>query len=128
MRLLLDTHALLWWWIDSPRLSARAKLAIADQSNMVLVSAVCAWEMAMKHRIGKLAEAHTALSRFNELVSADGFVHLPMNFQHAIRAGDLANEHKDPFDRMLIAQAEIEDSRLVSMDAAFATLGVRVLW
>ena len=73
MRLLLDTHALLWWWKDDPRLSKRAAAAIADEANTVLVSAASAWEIATKHRIGKLPGADNALREFNELITADGF-------------------------------------------------------
>ena len=84
--------------------------------------------MSTKHRLGKLVEADQALNRFNDLAAADGFVHLPMNYQHAIRAGLLAHEHKDPFDRMLLAQAEIENATIVSVDAANTSIGVQVLW
>jgi len=78
MRLLLDTHALLWWWTDDAQLSARARDAISSPGNDVLVSAATAWELATKHRIGKLGEAGEAVARFDELVTADGFQHLPL--------------------------------------------------
>ena len=128
MKLLLDTHALLWWWGGDSRLSARASQAIADESNSILVSAASAWELSTKHRIGKLPEADAALSRFNELIVADGFTHLPMGYLHALRAGGFEQDHKDPFDRMLAAQAEIENATLISLDAAFKQFKIKLLW
>ena len=128
MRLLLDTHALLWWFTNDARLSARARDAIADQANEVFVSAASAWEIATKQRIGKLDEAPQAAERFTELVAADGFMHLPVNHLHALRAGGYAQPHRDPFDRMLAAQSELERLPLVTLDAAFAEFGSAVFW
>lgn len=128
MRLLLDTHALLWWWKDDPRLSKRAATAIADESNTVLVSAASAWEIATKHRIGKLPGVETALREFNELITADGFSHLPVAHHHAIKAGGFDAEHRDPFDRMLAAQAIIEGASLVSEDPAMKLFRVKCFW
>ncbi len=128
MKLLLDTHALLWWWTNNSRLSAKARNAIAEEDNVILVSSASAWEIATKYRIGKLPEASSALGQFNELVTADGFTHLPMNHQHALRAGAYVNEHRDPFDRMLVAQSEIENATLVSLDPVMNLLGARLLW
>ena len=128
MKLLLDTHALLWWWIDDARLSATARAAIADEANDIWVSAASAWEIATKHRLGKLQESADAVSRFNELVAADGFNHLAMSYLHALRAGSYTHEHRDPFDRMLAAQAELDGATLVSCDPVFAQMAVRVLW
>ena len=128
MKLLLDTHALLWWWTDDARLSATARAAIADEANDIWVSAASAWEIATKHRPGKLQEAADAVGRYNELVAADGFNHLSMNYLHALRAGGYAHVHRDPFDRMLAAQAELEGATLVSCDPVIAQMGVRVLW
>lgn len=128
MKLLLDTHALLWWFVDAPELSATARAAIADDGNEVLVSAASAWELATKHRLGKLGEAAEALGRFNELVAADGFQHLPVSFLHAIKAGGYAVDHRDPFARVLAAQAEIEMATLLTRDPAFAAFGTRTIW
>ena len=128
MRLLLDTHALLWWWTDDPQLSAGARRAIADRANSVLVSAASAWELATKHHIGKLGEAGEAVSRFDELVAADGFEHLAISYYHCLKAGGYAVEHRDPFDRMLAAQTALEGLVLVSRDPAFGLFGVEVLW
>ncbi len=130
MKLLLDTHALLWWWTNDARLSEAARAAIADETNDIWVSAASAWEIATKHRLGKLQEAADAVSRFNDLVAADGFNHLAMNYLHALRAGGYTHEHRDPFDRMLVAQAALEGATLVSCDPVIAQMGVgvRLLW
>ena len=128
MRLLLDTHALLWWQTDDPRLSARARAAIADEANEVFVSAASAWEIATKSRIGKLDGIPQAVARFDELVRADGFRHLPVDHRHALRAGGYPQEHRDPFDRMLAAQSELESLALVTLDPAFVEFGTRTLW
>ena len=128
MRLLLDTHALLWWWKDDPRLSKRAVAAIADEANTVMVSAASAWEIATKHRIGKLAGVETALRDFNELITADGFSHLAIAHSHAIKAGTFDVEHRDPFDRMLAAQAIIEGAALVTEDPAMKPFSVKCFW
>lgn len=128
MRLLLDTHTLLWWWKDDRRLSRRAAAAIADEANTVLVSAASAWEIAIKHRIGKLPGAESAVTQFNELISADGFDHLAVTWQHALAAGGFASDHRDPFDRMLAAQAIIERAQLVTDDAAMRQFRVKSLW
>lgn len=128
MKLLLDTHTLLWWWTDDPQLPATARTLIADEGNDVLVSAASAWEIATKHRLGKLLEAGDAIPRFNELVAADGFLHLPVNYLHSLKAGAYAVDHRDPFDRVLAAQSELESASLVTRDPAFAAYGTRVVW
>ena len=128
MRLLLDTHALLWWWKDDPRLSKRAAAAIADESNTVLVSAASAWEIAIKHRIGKLSGAASALREFNELIVADGFIHLAVSYQHALKAGGFDIEHRDPFDRMLAAQSIIEGATLVTDDVKMKLFRAKCFW
>jgi PIN domain nuclease of toxin-antitoxin system len=128
MRLLLDTHALLWWLTDDPQLSRAARSAIADQTNDVLVSAASAWEIATKHRLGRLPIGGEVLSRFHELIMADGFSHLPMHHGHAIRAGSYPLQNRDPFDRMLAAQSDLEGVPLVTVDPAFESFPIRVLW
>ena len=128
MRLLLDTHALLWWQTDDARLSAPARAAIADEANEVFVSAASAWEIATKLRIGKLEGVPHAAERFDELVRADGFRHLAVDHRHALRAGGYPQTHRDPFDRMLAAQSELEALTLVSVDPAFAAFGTPTLW
>ncbi len=128
MRLLLDTHALLWWFTADPRLSAKAEAAIADEANAVHVSAATAWEIATKQRLGKLDEVPQAAERFAELVAADGFLHLPVSDLHGLRAGGYVLTHRDPFDRMLAAQSELESMVLVTQDPAFAAFPVATLW
>ncbi len=128
MKLLLDTHALLWWWTDDPKLSPAARQAIADDGNQVLVGAASAWEIATKYRLGKLPHAAQALDRYNELVTADGFAHLPISYLHSLKAGTYSSEHRDPFDRMLAAQADLEKAVLVTLDTLFAGFQCRVLW
>ena len=127
MRLLLDTHALLWWATLNAGLSARAKKAIADDGTDVFVSAASAWEIATKVRIGKL-EWPVAAGAVNAYVLGQGFRALPISLEHAERAGQLQIAHRDPFDRMLIAQAQTEDMWLVSNEDAFDSMGVRRYW
>lgn len=128
MKLLLDTHALLWWWKDDPRLSKRAAIAIADEGNKVLVSAASAWEIATKHRLGKLPGAESAVRKFSELIIADGFDHLAVSYHHALTAGGYAIEHRDPFDRILAAQSLIEGATLVTNDAVMKLFRIKCLW
>ncbi len=126
--LLLDTHALLWWFTDDSRLSATARQSILEDSNEVFVSAACAWEIATKQRLGKLGGTPSAARQYGELVAANGFVHLPITAAHALRAAGYANAHRDPFDRLLAAQSELESLVLVTCDAAFGAFGCRTLW
>lgn len=128
MRLLLDTHAFLWWATDDERLGAAARLAIADPGNDVFVSAASAWEIATKQRLGKLEGVPRIGERYGELVAADGFQHLPVDHRHALRAGGYPLEHRDPFDRMLAAQSDLEQMPLVTRDPAFALFGTRTFW
>ena len=128
MRLLLDTHALLWWWADDERLSPAARAAITDARHTVLVSAACAWEIATKQRIGKLPEWPLPPGGFDAQLALDGFQSLPVTTAHAWHAGRLDWPHRNPFDRMLAAQAQSERLTLVSCDAVFGQVGVPVLW
>ena len=128
MRLLLDTHALLWWFTDDPRLPEQVRNEIANPDNAVFASAASAWEIATKQRIGKLMEVPDATFRYAELVAADGFQHLPISHAHGLRAGSWPVPHRDPFDRMLAAQSEQEGMPLVTRDPAFELFGIRTLW
>lgn len=127
MRLLLDTHALLWWATLHPSLSPRARAAIGDEASEVYVSAASAWEIATKVRLGKLEWPEEAGS-VHSYASGQGFRGLPVSLEHAERAGRLRMAHRDPFDRMLIAQAQAEDLLLVSNEAIFDTTGVLRHW
>jgi len=128
VRVLLDTHALLWWATGNRRLSARARKAIADEKTDVFVSAASACEIATKVRIGKLEWPDSA-GTVTEYVFGQGFRALPITLDHAQRAGQLEIPHRDPFDRMLIAQVQQEkDMWLVSNEALFDAAGVRRYW
>lgn len=128
MHLLLDTHALLWWLTDDERLTTDSRNAIGDSHNDVFVSAATAWEISIKHAIGKLTGLDELIPRYAELLAADGFQSWPITHAHALRAGSYPAAHRDPFDRMLAAQAELDGFRLVTRDPAFAQFGTRTLW
>lgn len=128
MRLLLDTHAFLWWYDGNRRMSMPARRAVDDESNEVLVSAATAWEITTKHRLGKLPGADPIASDIPGAIAAQGFQELPITVQEAARAGALPGPHRDPFDRMLIAQALSLDLVVISNDAAFDRYPVRRLW
>lgn len=129
MRLLLDTHALIWWVAgDEVSLSSTARAAIADADNEILVSAVSAMEVCTKHRLGKLPSAARLAQDFEAIVDAQGFLELPIFIRHGKLAGGLQAAHKDPFDRLLIAQALSEDVALVSNEAVFDDFGVARVW
>jgi len=128
MKLLLDTHALLWWLADDSRLSQQARNAIADPERTVYLSAASAWEIATKHRIGRLPDAGELLADFSGIVSRAGFEELPITAKHAVLAGTLPGDHRDPFDRMLAAQALCESLAIVTADEAIGALGARCLW
>ena len=128
MRALLDTHALLWWLSDDPALSKPARKFIAETKNTVVVSAASAWEIATKVRLGKLATATELAADFVGFVGREGFELLPISPDYAIRAGLLPGPHKDPFDRMLIAQAQAEGVPVVTNELVFDAYGVRRIW
>ena len=126
--LLLDTHTLIWWTFQLERLTRAAREAIEDPGNTVYVSAVSAMEIATKVRLGKLEEARPLATGFVRQVEGRGLSLLALTADHGERAGGLMIPHQDPFDRLLIAQAQIENLRLVSNEARFDTFGVLRLW
>jgi PIN domain nuclease of toxin-antitoxin system len=128
MRLLLDTHALLWWLAGDARLPRAAQSAIADESNDVFVSAASAWEVTTKHRLGKLPGAGPLAVDFAREVRAQGFQPLPISLEHGQLAGALPGTHRDPFDRMLAAQARAELMALVSNETLFDEYGIARIW
>ena len=128
MRVLLDTHALLWWLADSRRLSERARAAIRNEANDVVVSAVSAWEIATKHRLGRLPEADGLAGDIRGTIVGQGFSELPISIADAERAGRLPGPHRDPFDRLLIAQALGHDLAIVSNEKPFDLYGAPRLW
>ena len=128
MRALLDTHAFLWWIADSGRLSGTAHDAIADETNEIAVSAASAWEIATKYRLGKLPGGAVIAADVVGQIAGQGFVEMPIRVADAERAGRLPGPHRDPFDRMLVAQALAGDLAVVSIDEVFDVYGVNRLW
>jgi len=128
VRLLLDTHALLWWLAGDPALTETAKAAIADDTNDILISVASAWEITTKYRIGKLPRAAPVVADLEGLLADQGFTPLPITLPHAHMAGCLPGPHRDPFDRMLIAQSLLDALVLVSNEQLFDLYGVIRLW
>ena len=128
MKLLLDTHVLIWWLAGDSALSRPAIAAIGDDRNTVLISAASAMEIATKFRIGKLPDAALLAQDFESIVADQGFQELAISVRHARLAGEMNVAHKDPFDRLLIAQARADDLMLVSNEALFDGFAVNRLW
>jgi PIN domain nuclease of toxin-antitoxin system len=128
LRLLLDTHTLLWWLGGSASLPSSARKVISDKSNEILVSAVSAWEIATKVRLGRLPDAVDLTQDFVGYINREGFQELPISIEHATRAGLLPGFHKDPFDRMLVGQSLAENVSIVSNDDKFDAYHVQRLW
>jgi PIN domain nuclease of toxin-antitoxin system len=128
LRLLLDTHVLIWWLAGDEALSLPAREAIADTANDIAVSAASAMEVATKFRLGKLPDLALLARDFEAIVAAQGFTELPVGIRHARLAGEMNIAHKDPFDRFLIAQAQVEGMVLVSNEALFDSFAVQRLW
>jgi PIN domain nuclease of toxin-antitoxin system len=128
MRVLLDTHVLLWWLSGEEALSAAARSAIADADNETFVSAASAWEISIKYKQGRLPTAANFVADLDEAIAHHGFSAVPITVRHGNRAGALPLHHKDPFDRMLIAQALAESLTLVSNERLFDNYGVARLW
>lgn len=121
MRLLLDTHVLLWWLADDRKLSKDARTIIANTNHQVLISAATVWEVAIKAALRRI---DIELDDLEEAILKSGFEPLPIAVQHAVRVGRLPGIHRDPFDRMLVAQASIEELRLVTHDRVFERYGL----
>jgi PIN domain nuclease of toxin-antitoxin system len=128
LRLLLDTHALLWWYSDDAALPKSCRKLIAQPQNSVFVSAASAWEIATKFRLGKLSSASDLVQDFGGYLDRERFQNLPVSYDHGVRAGMLPGPRQDPFDRMLIAQAEIEKLFIVSNEKIFDHYGVGRVW
>jgi PIN domain nuclease of toxin-antitoxin system len=128
VRLLLDTHALLWWLLGDPALSSPARDAIADSDGDVFVSAASAWEITTKYRVGKLPKASFIVTDITGMLAPHGFIEFPVRIRHGQLAGSLPGIHRDPFDRMLVAQAILEDMTIVSNDQILSAYGVARLW
>ena len=128
MRLLLDTHTLIWWMTSDRQLSKTAQALIGQKSNVALVSAASAWEMATKVRLGRLPPAAGLIQDFVIQLAREHIEILDVTADHGIRAGSLPGPHKDPFDRMLIAQALAENVPILSNDRALDGYGVTRVW
>jgi PIN domain nuclease of toxin-antitoxin system len=128
VRLLLDTHALLWWLDGDRRLPPRVRALVGEPANEVLVSAASVWEIATKARLGKLPRALDVAADVPACIQDQGFVPLAITVDHAQRAGAWPGPHRDPFDRMLIVQAQAEGVPIVSNEAIFDHYGVTRLW
>lgn len=128
LELLLDTHALLWWLAEPARLSPAAHAAIANPEAEVFVSAASGWEIATKVRLGKLPFDASLLEDLPQLLLSQGFAPLPVTLRHGLRAGGYPLPHRDPFDRLLAAQAELDGLTLVSLDPALQLFPCRLLW
>jgi PIN domain nuclease of toxin-antitoxin system len=127
-KFLLDTHVLLWAVSAPARLSRRAARTMRDEANELLVSAASAWEIATKHRLGKLPEASLLLDAWDDALRTLRATSLAIDHADARRAGLYVSAHRDPFDRLLAAQAELADIGLITTDAAFADFPVRTIW
>jgi PIN domain nuclease of toxin-antitoxin system len=127
VRVLLDTHVVIWWLQDADRLSKRAYEILADLDNDILISAAVGWELAIKVSAGKM-KPRSILDGFDRMLERESFSELPITLDLGVRAGLLPLHHRDPFDRMLIAQALTENIPLVSNDRAFDGYGVNRLW
>jgi len=119
---------LIWWLADDPALPNAARKAIRSRSNAILVSAASAWEIATKFRIGKLPLGAELASQFDTIPARELFESLPITSAHACRAGLLPGPHRDPFDRVLVAQCQAENLPIVSADAVFDDYKLRRIW
>jgi len=128
VRALLDTHALLWWLSDDPALTRAVRKIIADTKNTLVVSAASAWEIATKVRLGKLPTGANLAADFTGYIEREQFQLLSISVEHTLRAGLLPGSHRDPFDRMLIAQAQAENLPILSKEVIFDGYGLRRIW
>jgi PIN domain nuclease of toxin-antitoxin system len=128
MKVLVDTHAFFWWLTVDRKLSRRAHEALEDARNEVLVSAVVAWEIATKVRVGKWPGGEVVLEDLDAFVDDNELQPLPITIAHGRQAGSMRGAHRDPFDRILATQSRLEGAPLITADPIFQTLDVSVLW
>lgn len=128
MNVLLDTHALLWWIMNDPRLSAKATSVIAAPENTIYVSAASAWEITIKTQIGKLKLVQPVDRYIPAQVTTNGFVDLPISMAHALHIHSLPLHHRDPFDRILVAQSQLENMPILSADPMLSCYAVDLIW
>ncbi|MGA3212775.1 MAG: type II toxin-antitoxin system VapC family toxin [Terriglobales bacterium] len=127
MNILLDSHTLIWWFDGDSLLSRPAKLVMQNPRNTILVSAATAWELAIKVNLGKLNLLPLIID-FGKQVAEEGFIEQPITFEHATRAGLLPMHHHDPFDRLIVAQAQLLNVPILSADKLFDAYDVRRIW
>jgi PIN domain nuclease of toxin-antitoxin system len=127
MEVLLDTHTLVWWMVDPSRLSKEAAAALAGNDNRIVVSAVVAWELAIKVTAGKIQPSSLLLG-LDGAFAKQAFAELPITLEHAVKAGLLPLHHRDPFDRLLVSQALALGIPIVSADRTLDTYGIRRIW
>ena len=127
MSYLIDTHILLWWLFDDPKLDNECRDIIRNPDCRIIVSSATAWEIATKYRLGKLPEAKQLVEQYSQILHQAKFIELAITTAHALRAGSLPIDHRDPFDRMLMAQAEEENFPLITYDKAFHTGLIQVI-
>ena len=128
MRALLDTHTFLWWITDQPRLSAHVRALIGDGANEFYISAATGWEIAIKAQLGKIELPREPVAYVAEQLTLNAFVELPVRLKPALQVYALPALHRDPFDRLLIAQSQLEDLPLLSADPQIARYPVQVIW
>jgi len=124
---LIDTHALLWWLFNDPKLCNISRDILKNPQNNIFVSSASAWEIATKHRIGKMPEAEELLANYEILLKEIDFTELSVSTKHALKAGSIESDHRDPFDRMLMAQAEIEAMPIITYDKVFHKTSLNVI-
>jgi PIN domain nuclease of toxin-antitoxin system len=127
MSYLIDTHILLWWLFDDPKLNTDSRHIIRNPDHRIIVSSASAWEIATKYRIGKLPEAKQLVEQYLQILHQAKFIELAIATAHALRAGSLPIAHRDPFDRMIMAQAELENLVVITYDKAFQTGLIQVI-
>ena len=127
MSYLIDTHILLWWVFNDPKLNTECRNIILNPDNNIIVSSASAWEIATKYRIGKLPSTQQLVKEYLQILHKAKFVELPITTAHALRAGSLSIAHQDPFDRMIMAQAEIENLPVITYDKAFQTGLIQII-
>jgi len=128
VRLLLDTHIWLWMIAEPERFTPETTKALEDSDNDLLFSAVSSWEIAIKHSLGKLALPAPPATYVPQQIAKTGVTPLPLEHSHALRVAELPSHHRDPFDRLLVAQAELEGATLLTSDRQFAPYGIPIRW
>jgi PIN domain nuclease of toxin-antitoxin system len=128
MKAILDTHVILWWVTNNPQLSQTARDIISDSSNTLYVSVVSSWEIIIKAQTGKLPLPEPPTQFIQSCLMVNRFVSLPIDLSHVLQVDNLPHHHKDPFDRILIAQAQVENIPLITIDHLIVQYPVQTLW